>query len=268
MFSLNRLKKIPVLLFNSSLLMLIDSLKTFWRFVKGNLLKIVIARSPGYFIVLMLISYNHFYVTNCTNTLCSVDVSVSVNSNINGPSINIFDKNFNFSFYNSSRLCYDVRKYQKINLLAPKGSRNSDNMNILSFFFIFLLSFNLLRKRKNDPRLKIILTSIAFLVCILYRFSKPHNKLKSCFTFQFFTHDTIEITNEVNTSHSQSELSIFAISKFRFKNDNSFCPLLLLLSGDISLNPGPFSNPQLFKQEEWQAFSNIGLHLIYSFKNL
>ena len=188
--------------------------------------------------------FNHeYHVTNCTNTLCSVDVSVSFNSNINGPSINIFDKNFNFSFYNSSRLCYDVRKYQKINLLAPKGSRNSDNMNILSFFFIFLLFFNLLRKRKNDPRLKIILTSIAFPVC--------YNRLKSCFTFQFFTHDTIEITNKVDTSHSQSELSIFAISKFRFKNNNSFCPLLLLLSGDINLNPGPFSNPQLFKEEEW-----------------
>ena len=51
---------------------------------------------------------------------------------------------------------------KKINLLAPKGSRNSDNMNILFFFFIFLLSLNLLRKRKNDPRLKIILISIAF----------------------------------------------------------------------------------------------------------
>ena len=35
-------------------------------------------------------------------------------------------------------------------LSFPKGSRNSDNMNILSFFFIFLLSFNFLRKRKND----------------------------------------------------------------------------------------------------------------------
>ena len=33
--------------------------------------------------------------------------------------------------------------------------------------------------------------------------------------------------------------------------------------GDISLNPGPFSNPQLFKQEEWQAFSNRGLNLIH-----
>ena len=35
----------------------------------------------------MLISYNHFYVTNCTNNLF-VGVSVSVNSNITGPSIN------------------------------------------------------------------------------------------------------------------------------------------------------------------------------------
>ena len=159
-------------------------------------------------------------------------------------------------------LSYGVKKYKKINSLAAKGSRNSDNMNILSFFFIFLLSFNLLRKRKNDPRLKIILTSIAFLVCILYRFSKPHNKLKSCFTFQFFTHDTIEITNEVNTSHSQKELSIFIISKFRFRNNNSFCPLLVLLSGGISLNPGPLSNSQLFKQEKLQAFTNWRLHLI------
>ena len=58
--SLIWLKKIPVLLFISSLLMLIDSFKKFWGSVKRNLLKVVIALSPGYFIVLMLISYNHF----------------------------------------------------------------------------------------------------------------------------------------------------------------------------------------------------------------
>ena len=119
-----------------------------------------------------------------------------------------------------------LMKYQKIKLLPPKGSRNSDNMNILSFFFIFLLSFNFLRKRKNDHRLKIIL--IALLVCIIYRVWKPHSKLKSCFTCQFFTHNTIEITNEVNTLHFQSKLNIFAMSKFRFKDDNSFWPLLML----------------------------------------
>ena len=37
----------------------------------------------------------------------------------------------------------------------------------------------------------------------------------------------------------------------------------MILSGDISLIPGPFSNPQLFKEEEWRAFSNRGLHLIH-----
>ena len=150
--------------------MLIGFFKKSWRFEKQNLLKIVTAQSPVYFIGLMLISCNYFYVTNCTNNLCSVYVSVSVNSNINGHSINIFHKNFNFSFYNSSRLFYEVRKYQKIDLLASKGRSNSNNLNILSFFLIFLLSFNFLRKRKNDPRFKILLSSIALLVCILYRF--------------------------------------------------------------------------------------------------
>ena len=192
----------------------------------------------------MLISYNNFYVTNCANTLCSVDVSFSFNSNVNDPLINIFDKNFNFSFYNSNRLSFDVRKYQKkfIEILTIWMSCPSFS------YFCFLLIFQ--ENGKMILASNIILTSIAFLVYILYRFSKPHNKLKSSFSFQFFTYDTIEITNEVNTSHSQSELSIFAISKCRFKNNNSFCPLLLLLLGDISLNPEPFSNPQLFKEEE------------------
>ena len=97
-------------------------------------------------------------------------------------------------------------KHKKSNLLAPKGSSNSDNINVLSFFFIFLLSFNFLRKRKKDSCLKIILTSIAFLVCILYIFSKPQNRLESCFNCQFFTHNTIKITNEVNNSYFQSEM--------------------------------------------------------------
>ena len=39
--------------------------------------------------------------------------------------------------------------------------------------------------------------------------------------------------------------------------------MLITLSGEISLNPGHFSNTQLFTQEEWQAFSNRELHLIH-----
>ena len=122
-------------------LLLIGFLRIFWRFVKQNLLKIVVARSSVYFILLKQISYNHFYITNFNNNLCSVNVSVSLNSNVNSTSINIFDKNFNFSFYSSNRLPYEVKKYQKINLLAPKGNSNSGNMNMLPFLYISLLFF-------------------------------------------------------------------------------------------------------------------------------
>ena len=62
----------------------------------------------------MPILHNQFYITNFTNNLCSVDVSISAKSNINGPSINIFDKNFNFSFYNSNRLPFEVNKSQLV----------------------------------------------------------------------------------------------------------------------------------------------------------
>ena len=101
------------------------------------------------------------------------------------------------NFYNSSRLPCEVSKYQKISLLTPKGSSNFGTINFLSFFFIYLLS---LGKQKNDPHLKIILTIIAFLVCILVDLQNLRKRLKSCFACQFFTHDIIEITNETRST--------------------------------------------------------------------
>ena len=98
---------------------------------------------------------------------------------------------------NSSRLSYGIKKYQKINFLAPKGSSNSRNMNILSFLYISLLYFNFLRNWKNNPRLKIFLTSVAVLAWISYRSSKLQTWLKSCFTFQFFAYGTIKISSYV-----------------------------------------------------------------------
>ena len=68
--------------------------------------------------------------------------------------------------------------------------------------------------------------------------------------------------NEINTPYSQSELTIFEISKFRFKINYSFYILLLLLLNDITLNLGAFNNPQVLKQKESKAFSNRELCLV------
>ena len=66
---------------------------------------------------------------------------VVLNTNINGPSTNIFDRSFNLSFYNSGRLPFEVRRCQKRNLFASKCSSNSGNLNIFYFLFMCLLSF-------------------------------------------------------------------------------------------------------------------------------
>ena len=60
-----------------------------------------------------------------------------------------------------------------------------------------------------------------------------------------------------------SDLVFFSISKLQYKNSNSYFNLLLLLSGDISLNPGPPHNNQLQPQSEWSVFNSRGLHFIH-----
>ena len=60
-----------------------------------------------------------------------------------------------------------------------------------------------------------------------------------------------------------SEFVFFSISKLQYRNSNSYFSLLLLLSGDISLNPGPPHNNQLQPQNEWSVFNSRGLHFIH-----
>ena len=60
-----------------------------------------------------------------------------------------------------------------------------------------------------------------------------------------------------------SDFAFFSISKLQYRNSNSYFNLLLLLSGDIRLNPGPLHNNQLQPQSEWSVFNSRGLHFIH-----
>ena len=149
---------------------------------------------------------------------------------------------------------FEVKKYEKIKLLTSKGSNNSGNMKILPILFISLLSF--FRKRKNDLRLKIACTSVAFFVTFLLDLQN----VRISYYLSIFWYDTIGITNEMTTSYCQNELTIFAISKFKFKNGNSVHLLLLLLS----INPGSFSNLSCSNRKTGKPLAEriIPIHLI------
>ena len=46
-------------------------------------------------------------------------------------------------------------------------------------------------------------------------------------------------------------------------NNKSFLRILLILSGYISLNPGPVYNNQSLHSNEWNVFRSKGIHLIH-----
>ena len=46
-------------------------------------------------------------------------------------------------------------------------------------------------------------------------------------------------------------------------NNSSFIHIWLILSGDITLNPGPVYNNQSLDVNEWNVFRSKGIHLIH-----
>ena len=103
----------------------------------------------------------------------------------------------------------------------------------------------------------------------LYSLTGPYsprctfNKLKACNQIQFFTLDSIYICNELVSFHSSLLSNFYTISKFKRINNKSFYRILLILSGDISLNPGPVYNSRPSRSNEWNAFKGKGIHLIH-----
>ena len=53
------------------------------------------------------------------------------------------------------------------------------------------------------------------------------------------------------------------IPKLKQINNKSFLCILLLLSVDITLNPGPVYNNQSLHSNEWNVFRSKGIHLVH-----
>ena len=68
---------------------------------------------------------------------------------------------------------------------------------------------------------------------------------------------------DIQTLITQLTINHYSVWKIEYKNLNSFSQLLLLLSGDISLNPGPVHQDTTQFSSEWKVFRSRGLHFIH-----
>ena len=89
------------------------------------------------------------------------------------------------------------------------------------------------------------------------------NKLKACNQIHFFRLAFIYICDELLSFHSSLSCKFYTISKFKRINNKSFYCILLILSGNISLNPGPVYNSRSSCSNEWNIFKAKGVRLIH-----
>ena len=135
-----------------------------------------------------------------------------------------------------------------------KPESNSNNFKPEILFSVFSLTFyHVISKHNREIMIKIFEFLILISVLNVMKYfihTEVHDGIKTCSQSRFFTYGSINICDNVETSRFYSDLVFSSISKLQYRNFNSYFNLLLFLSGDISLNPGPLHNGQLQPQNE------------------
>ena len=134
-------------------------------------------------------------------------------------------------------------------LMTSGSIKNIETTNFLFLWVSFLiLFFHVFVKHKRDFRLKYVLATFVFLSSKFYLSSYDdavYNNVKLCNRLQFYSPDYIRTCKELNKACLLSQFSILTISKLKAINNKFFYCLILILSGDISLNSGPVYNHHL-----------------------
>ena len=129
-----------------------------------------------------------------------------------------------------------------------------------SFFPIFV-------KHKRDLRLKYVLATFAFFSSNFYLSTNGnivYSNVKLCNRLQFDSRDYKSTSNELHQTILLSQCSILTIPKFKaISNNKSFYLLILIVSGDISLNPKRVYNHYPPNLKVWDICKITGLDLLH-----
>ena len=92
---------------------------------------------------------------------------------------------------------------------------------------------------------------------------KTYLKIKVFNKIQFFTLKSIHTCDDLISFRFNYLCKFHTIPKLKQMNNKYFFRILLILSGDIGLNPGPVYNNQSLHSNEWNVFRLKRIHLIH-----
>ena len=140
-----------------------------------------------------------------------------------------------------------------------KPENNSNNFKLEILFLVFSsIFYHIILKHNRKLRIKIFEFLILLSALNVMKYFNHSDGIKTCSQSHLFIYESISICDNEETSSVYSDLVFISISKLEYRNSNSYFNLLLLLSGDISLKPGPFHNDQLQPQSEWSILIRGG----------
>ena len=89
------------------------------------------------------------------------------------------------------------------------------------------------------------------------------NDVRTCTRSEFFAFEFMDMCDDSQFLVTRMNSTFYSVSKLKYRNLNSYFHLLILLLGDISLNPGPTHQHKLQCLNEWNIFKSRGLHFIH-----
>ena len=153
--------------------------------------------------------------------------------------LHVFKNFVNLFYIFSSRSSVNIDKDIAHTVRLQSNIISLELWTILPIIALFLLVWC---KQKSDKKVKIILL---FLVCLTLLSLKNRNssdffnKVRTCARSDFFASQFMNICDDFQILVTQMNSTFHSVSKLKYRNLNSFFHLLILLSGDKSLNPEP-----------------------------
>ena len=175
---------------------------------------------------------------------------------------NVFDNNFTFSESSNESISNNFLLIK--NQTIPASITHKDTIasyNCLIFYSV-VMSFSCIFYKKHNFNCAKRFFPFAIFLFLCFNGTPQHEskntRLKDCHSSEFFSIELITITNSINKAERHLDFSYFALSKLNFKQNKrlKFYQLLILLSGDISLNPGPC-------QYLFEPFRKRGFHFLH-----
>ena len=137
--------------------------------------------------------------------------------------------------------------------------------NELTFYFIKValsIVFGLKQFTKTRTKLfAFFLLSQFSISCFLFKILNQNDLQKGLKRYskgEFFTIESLKTSENISITSQELNLNLLTLRKMNCKDHTKFFRLILLLSGDINLNPGP---TQISKT--WSVFKKRGLHFVH-----